>query len=146
MAGIVTQAFVQQGVDLPFGYVCFSREVFVAHLYRYTFMMPLLLEIQYETVEMRSHGTGLAPTECATVENTHGRAAQQERDRGDGEGREKGSVVSLVFALVVSLCAATVAALFVIMWRDGDPVAAAALALALLPVLVLAIVAWRAVL
>jgi hypothetical protein len=79
------------------------------------------------------------------VENTHGRAAQQERDRGYEEGREKRSV-SLVFALVVSLCAATVAALFVIMWRDGDPVAAAALAFALLPVLVLAIVAWRAVL
>jgi hypothetical protein len=52
LAGIVTQAFVQQGVDPPFGYVCFSREVFVAHLYRYSFMMPLLLEIQYETVEM----------------------------------------------------------------------------------------------
>ena len=54
--------------------------------------------------------------------------------------------MSLLFALVVSLCAATVAALFVIMWRDGDPVAAATLAFALLPVLVLAIVAWRAVL
>ena len=54
--------------------------------------------------------------------------------------------MSLLFALVVSLCAATVAALFVIMWRDGDHVAAAALAFALLPVLVLAIVAWRAVL
>ncbi|HWS79786.1 MAG TPA: hypothetical protein VN178_02090 [Rubrobacter sp.] len=74
--------------------------------------------------------------------NTHGRAAQQERDRGGGE---KGSVI-LLFALVVSLCAATVAALFVIMWRDGDHIAAAALAFALLPVLVLAIVAWRAVL
>jgi hypothetical protein len=79
------------------------------------------------------------------VANTHGRAAQQEPDRGDEEGREKGSV-SLLFALVVSLCAATVAALFVTMWRDGDPVAAAALAFALLPVLVLAIMAWRAVL
>ena len=77
--------------------------------------------------------------------NTHGRAAEQERDRGDEEGREKGSV-SFLFALVVSLCAATVAALFVTMWRDGDPVAAAALAFALLPVLVLAIMAWRAVL
>ena len=79
------------------------------------------------------------------MENRHGGAAQQERGRGDGEGREKGSV-SLLFALIVSLCAATVAALFIIMWRDGDPVAAAALAFALLPVLVLAIVAWRAVL
>jgi hypothetical protein len=54
--------------------------------------------------------------------------------------------VSLLFALVVSLCAATVAALFVNMWRDGDPVAAAALAFALLPVLVLTIMAWRAAL
>ena len=54
--------------------------------------------------------------------------------------------MSLLFALVVSLCAATVAALFIIMWRDGDPVAAAALAFALLPVLVLTIVAWQAVL
>jgi len=54
--------------------------------------------------------------------------------------------VSLLFALVVSLCAATVAALFVTMWHDGDPVAAAALAFALLPMLVLTIIAWRAAL
>ena len=54
--------------------------------------------------------------------------------------------MSLLFALVVSLCTATVAALFVTMWRDGDPVAAAALAFALLPVLVLTIMAWRAAL
>ena len=52
----------------------------------------------------------------------------------------------LLFALVVSMCAATVAALFVTMWRDGDPVGAAVLALALLPVLILTILAWRAVL
>jgi hypothetical protein len=52
----------------------------------------------------------------------------------------------LLFALVVSLCAATVAALFVIMWRDGDPVGAAVLAFALLPVLILTIMAWRAAL
>jgi hypothetical protein len=84
-------------------------------------------------------------TECATVANTHGRAAQQERDRVGQEGREEGSV-SLLFALVVSLCAATVAALFITMWRDGDPVAAAALAFALLPVLILTIMAWRAAL
>jgi hypothetical protein len=81
-------------------------------------------------------------TECATVANTHGRAAQQERDRGD----EESSVIPLLFALVVSMCATAVAVLFVIMWRDGDPVGAAALAFALLPVLVLAIVAWRAAL
>ena len=54
--------------------------------------------------------------------------------------------MSLLFALVVSMCAATVAALFITIWRDGDPVAATALAFALLPVLVLAIMAWRAVL
>ncbi len=54
--------------------------------------------------------------------------------------------MSLLFAVVVSLCAATVAALFVTMWHDGDPVAAAALAFALLPMLVLTIIAWRAVL
>jgi hypothetical protein len=67
------------------------------------------------------------------------------RSKNEIEGRKEGSV-SLLFALVVSLCAATVAALFVSMWRDGDPVAAAALAFALLPVLILAIMAWRAAL
>ena len=75
--------------------------------------------------------------------NTHGRAAWQ--DRGHEEGREEVNV-SLLFALVVSLSAATVAALFVSMWRDGDPVAVAALAFALLPVLILTILAWRAAL
>jgi len=54
--------------------------------------------------------------------------------------------MSLLFALVITLCAATVAILFVIMWRDGDLVAAAALAFALLPVLILTIIAWRAAL
>jgi hypothetical protein len=73
--------------------------------------------------------------------STHGRAAQQGRGLGDEE-----ISVSVIFALVVSLCAATVAALFITMWRDGDPVAAAALAFALLPVLVLTIMAWRAAL
>ena len=67
------------------------------------------------------------------------------RSKNEIEGRKEGSV-SLLFALVVSLCAATVAALFVSMWRDGDPVAAAALAFALLPVLILTILAWRAAL
>lgn len=67
------------------------------------------------------------------------------RSKNEIEGRKEGSV-SLLFALVVSLCAATVAALFVSMWRDEDPVAAAALAFALLPVLILAIMAWRAAL
>lgn len=54
--------------------------------------------------------------------------------------------MSLLFALVITLCAATVATLFVIMWRDRDLVAAAALAFALLPVLILTIIAWRAAL
>ena len=54
--------------------------------------------------------------------------------------------MSLLFALIVSLCAATVAALFITMWLDGDLVAATALALALLPVLILTIMAWRAAL
>jgi hypothetical protein len=71
--------------------------------------------------------------------------AQQERDRGHEEDSEESSL-SLLFALVVSLCAATVATLFVMMWRDGDHVAAAVLAFALLPVLILTIMAWRAAL
>jgi hypothetical protein len=79
------------------------------------------------------------------VANTHGRAAQQERDQGD-EDRRESSVTLLLFAMVVSMCAATVAVLFVIMWRDRDPVGAAVLAFALLPVLILTIMAWRAVL
>jgi hypothetical protein len=71
--------------------------------------------------------------------------AQQERDRGHEEDSEASSL-SLLFALVVSLCAATVATLFIMMWRDGDPVAAAVLAFALLPMLILTIMAWRAAL
>jgi hypothetical protein len=50
--------------------------------------------------------------------------------------------VSVLFALVVSLCAAVVAALFVAMWLDGDGVTTTALAVALLPVLVLTMMAW----
>ena len=50
--------------------------------------------------------------------------------------------MSLLFALVVSLCAAVVAALFVTMWLDGDVIATAALAYALFPVLVLTMLAW----
>ena len=49
----------------------------------------------------------------------------------------------VLFALVTSLCAAVVAALFVTMWRDGDGIATTALAVALLPVLVLSVMAWR---
>jgi hypothetical protein len=50
--------------------------------------------------------------------------------------------VSVIFALVVTLCAAVVAALFVVMWLDGDGVATAVLAFALLPTLVLTMLAW----
>ena len=49
----------------------------------------------------------------------------------------------VLFALVTSLCAAVLAALFVTMWRDGDSIATTALAVALLPVLVLSVMAWR---
>lgn len=49
----------------------------------------------------------------------------------------------VLFALVISLCAAVVAALFVTMWLDGDSIATTALAVALLPVLVLSVMAWR---
>jgi hypothetical protein len=50
--------------------------------------------------------------------------------------------VSVIFALVTSLCAAVLAVLFVTMWLDGDSVATTALAGALLPVLVLTMMAW----
>jgi hypothetical protein len=50
--------------------------------------------------------------------------------------------MSSLFALVTSLCAATVAVLFVTMWLDGDRVSTAALAFALFSVLVLAMTAW----
>jgi hypothetical protein len=52
------------------------------------------------------------------------------------------SGMSVLFALVASLCAAVVAVLFVTMWLDGDGVTTTALAVALLPVLVLAMMAW----
>jgi hypothetical protein len=50
--------------------------------------------------------------------------------------------VSVLFALVVSLCAAVLAVLFVTMWLDGDSVTTTALAVALLPMLVLTMLAW----
>ena len=50
--------------------------------------------------------------------------------------------MSVLFALVVSLCAAVLAALFVTMWLDGDGVTTTALAFALLPMLVLTMMAW----
>jgi hypothetical protein len=51
--------------------------------------------------------------------------------------------VSVIFALVTSLCTAVVAVLFVTMWLDGDSVTTTALAVALLPLLVLTMMAWR---
>ena len=51
--------------------------------------------------------------------------------------------MSLLFALVVSLCAVVVAALFVTTWRDEDLVVTAVVALVLLPILVLTIMAWQ---
>ena len=50
--------------------------------------------------------------------------------------------MSVIFALVTSLCAAVVAVLFVTMWLDGDGVTTTALAVALLPMLVLTMMAW----
>jgi len=50
---------------------------------------------------------------------------------------------ALLFALAVSLCAAVVAVLLVTTWRDDDLVVTAVVAFVLLPILVLAIIAWR---
>ena len=50
--------------------------------------------------------------------------------------------MSVLFAVVTSLCVAVVAVLFVTMWLDGDGVTTTALAVALLPVLVLTMLAW----
>jgi hypothetical protein len=51
--------------------------------------------------------------------------------------------VSVICALVTSLCAAVVVVLFVTRWLDGESVTTTALAVALLPVLVLTMMAWR---
>ena len=50
-----------------------------------------------------------------------------------------------LLALDASLCAVVIALLFVLMWHDGDVVTTAALAFALLPTLLFALLAWRAV-
>ena len=50
--------------------------------------------------------------------------------------------MSVIFALVVSLCATVLAVLFVTMWLDGDGVTTTALAVALFPMLVLTVMAW----
>ena len=51
--------------------------------------------------------------------------------------------MSLLFALVVSVCAVVIGALFVRMWLDEDIAASTALAAALLSTLVLAMLAWE---
>lgn len=51
--------------------------------------------------------------------------------------------MSLAFALVTSVCAAVVAGLLVKTWRDEDLVVTTVVAFVLLPVLILAIIAWR---
>jgi hypothetical protein len=50
---------------------------------------------------------------------------------------------ALLFAVAVSLCAAVVATLLVSTWRDEDLVVTVVVAFVLLPILVLAIMAWR---
>ncbi len=71
--------------------------------------------------------------------NTSQRAHPRPGARGVGAGER---VVSVLFALVVSLCAAVLAVLFVTMWLDGDGVTTTALAVALLPMVVLTMLAW----
>lgn len=53
---------------------------------------------------------------------------------------------AVLFALAVSLCAAIVATLLVTTWRHEDLALTLVVAFVLLPVLILAIIAWREVL
>lgn len=50
---------------------------------------------------------------------------------------------AFLFAVAVSLCTAVITVLFITTWRDDDLVVAAVVAFVLLPVLILAIMAWR---
>jgi hypothetical protein len=50
---------------------------------------------------------------------------------------------SILFALAVSVCAAVVATLLVTTWHHEDLALTTVVALVLLPVLILAIMAWR---
>jgi hypothetical protein len=50
---------------------------------------------------------------------------------------------SILFALAVNVCAAVVATLLVTTWRHEDLALTTVVALVLLPVLILAIMAWR---
>lgn len=51
--------------------------------------------------------------------------------------------MSLLFALVTSVCAVVVAGLLVSTWRDEDLAVTTVVAFVLLPVLILTIIAWR---
>jgi phosphotransferase system glucose/maltose/N-acetylglucosamine-specific IIC component len=51
--------------------------------------------------------------------------------------------MSILFAMVTSLCAAVLAVLFVTAWRDRETVLTTALSAALLSVLVLTMMAWE---
>ena len=53
---------------------------------------------------------------------------------------------AILFALAVSVCAAVVATLLVTTWRHEDLALTMVVAFVLLPVLILAILAWREVL
>ena len=83
--------------------------------------------------------TPIVRTHGPRQHNTPQRRLSRPGARGVGAGKR---VVSVLFALVVSLCAAVLAALFVTMWLDGDGVTTTALAVALLPMLVLTMMAW----
>ena len=51
--------------------------------------------------------------------------------------------MSLLFAMVTSGCALVVAGLLVSTWRDEDVAVTTVIAFVLLPILILAIIAWR---
>ena len=68
------------------------------------------------------------------INNTSPREHPRPGAKGVGAGER---VVSVLFALVTSLCAAVLAVLFVAMWLDGDGVTTTAWAVALLPMVVL---------
>lgn len=51
--------------------------------------------------------------------------------------------MSLLFAMVTSGCALVVVGLLVSTWRDEDLAVTSVIAFVLLPILILAIIAWR---
>ena len=54
--------------------------------------------------------------------------------------------MTFLFALAATLCAVAAAGLFITSWREGDVLVTVVLAVALFAVLVVTIVAWRAIL